>query len=84
MEQTTKLIKGASIEQIDALWAILKYRELGVYKKLLAMACVLRCDPQVLISEAPKEDDSDRILSSDTRYAIHAPLLERSFELNGK
>ena len=70
------------MEQIDALWAILKYRELGIYKKLLAMACVRKCDPQVLINEAPKEDDSDRILSTDTRFAIHGPLLARSYELN--
>lgn len=81
MTKTTKLIKGANIAQVDALWAILKYHKLGIKKKLDAMATVLGIDAREIIEEAP-QDETGRILSTDTRYAIHEPLLERSKELN--
>lgn len=81
MTKTTKLIMSANIAQVDALWAILKYHKLGIKKKLEAMSTVLGIDPSEIIDEAPQEENG-RILSTETRYVIHGPLLERSKELN--
>lgn len=40
-EKVIKTIKAATLIKMDACWAILKYREYGIYRKALAIEGVL-------------------------------------------
>ena len=70
-------INKASGSEIDTLWAILKYKEIGIYRKVKCMADVLEADFEVLIGELPS-DTSGRILDQRSRHAIHDILIKYS------
>lgn len=61
---------------LDALWAILKYKEIGILRKVKCMAYVLNVDSDELISQLPQ--DEGRLLDQPTRTEIHKHLLARS------
>lgn len=72
----------ANPSQIDCLWAILKYKEIGIFRKIKCMAEVLRINlDRATLSEFPA-DENGRLLDHDCRHIIHDLLLERSKELN--
>jgi hypothetical protein len=77
LETLTKAIGKAKEEEIDGLWAILKYREIGILRKLKSMSKLLGLKAEKVIAEAPK-DESDRILDYDTRNTIHEFLIKAS------
>ena len=70
-------IGSATPEQIDTLWSILKYKEIGIYRKVKCMASVLGLNFEKVVSDLPK-DDSGRILDYKTRHMIHDTLIENS------
>ena len=70
-------IGSATPEQIDTLWSILKYKEIGIYRKVKCMASVLVLNFEKVVSDLPK-DDSGRILDYKTRHLIHDTLIENS------
>jgi hypothetical protein len=70
-------IKLADDVQIDASWAILKYKSIGILRKLKCLAWVLDADEEEVIKEAPKDKDG-RILDHETRHAIHDELIQIS------
>ena len=70
-------INKASSSEIDTLWAILKYKEIGIYRKVKCMADVLETDFEALIGEIPS-DTSGRILDQRSRHAIHDVLIKYS------
>lgn len=70
-------IGSATPEQIDTLWSILKYKEIGIYRKVKCMASVLGLNFEKVVSDLPK-DDSGRILDYKTRHLIHDTLIENS------
>ena len=70
-------IKLAESEEIDGLWAILKYKYIGIMRKLKSMSALLDIDDNKVIDEAPKDED-DRIIDFKTRNQIHKTLLEVS------
>ena len=70
-------INKASSSEIDTLWAILKYKEIGIYRKVKCMADVLETDFEALIDELPS-DTSGRILDQRSRHAIHDVLIKYS------
>ena len=70
-------INKASSSEIDTLWAILKYKEIGIYRKVKCMADILKADFEVLINELPS-DTSGRILDQRSRHAIHDILIKYS------
>lgn len=74
MEKTKKAIQNASPETIDGMWAILKYRDIGVLRKLKAMAALLNLELDEVVEEAPK-DKHGRILDKPTRQTIHDALI---------
>ena len=73
-------IGKANLDVVDGLWAILKYREIGIFRKLSAMCAILGLDKQAVLSEADT-DKEGRILDKPTRKIIHDALLEASKNL---
>ena len=70
-------INKASGSEIDTLWAILKYKEIGIYRKVKCMSEVLDADFDILVGELPS-DSSGRILDQRSRHAIHDVLIKYS------
>ena len=77
MKTLKTAINGAGEEKIDGLWAILKYREIGIMRKLKSMSALLGLREEEVISEAQKYENN-RILDYTTRQEIHETLLEAS------
>jgi hypothetical protein len=77
----TELLSGAISQaeesQVDALWAILKYKEIGIYRKVACMCDVLNLDFEPVLASLP-QDDEGRILDYKTRHLIHDALVEIS------
>ena len=70
-------ISYANSAQLDALWAILKYRDMGILRKVLAMCEVLNLDEDEVVSLLP-QDDSGRIYDSKNRHLLSQALIEAS------
>jgi len=60
--------------QVDAIWAILKYKEIGIFRKIACICEVLDLDFDEMILDLP-QDDEGRILDKQTRHLIHDTLL---------
>lgn len=73
----TDAIKNASTEQVDASWAILKYKEIGIYRKVACLAKLYNINLEELLGQLP-QDDEGRILDYKTRYIVHDALLSIS------
>ena len=73
----TNAITKATPEQVDTLWSILKYKEIGIYRKIKCMSSVLGLNFENVIADLPK-DDSGRILDYKTRHLIHDTLIQYS------
>lgn len=74
--QIQSALHEANDAQLDAVWAILKYREIGIFRKLGAMSEALNLDFDSVVEEMPTEDG--RVLDYDTRHLIHDTLMEVS------
>lgn len=61
---------------LDALWAILKYKEIGILRKVKCMAYILNVSADELINQLPQ--DEGRLLDKPTRTQIHEHLIARS------
>ena len=70
-------IGRANQSQLDALWAILKFRNMGILRKVLAMCEVLNLNSENIIRNLP-QDENGRIFDSKNRYAISQALIEAS------
>ena len=70
-------ISEANEAQIDSVWAILKYKEIGILRKVKCMSEVLRLNTPAIIEELPT-DDEGRILDYKTRHMIHDVLIKVS------
>jgi len=70
-------ITKATPEQIDTLWSILKYKEIGIYRKIKCMSSVLSLDFDKVVTDLPK-DETGRILDHKTRHLIHDTLISNS------
>ena len=73
-------IQLAESEEIDGLWAILKYKDIGIMRKLKSMSALLDIDDNKVIDEAP-QDEHNRIIDFKTRNKIHKTLLENSKQI---
>jgi hypothetical protein len=72
-----KAIASADPAQIDGLWAILKYKEMGIMRKIKSMCCVLGLKYENVDEKLPK-DTEGRILDVNTRHMIHKYLISVS------
>ena len=70
-------ISEANEAQIDSVWAILKYKEIGIYRKIACMCEVLDLDFESAIEGLPM-DEEGRVLDYKTRHLIHDTLIEVS------
>ena len=70
-------IETADPVQVDTLWSILKYKEIGILRKVRCMSDVLRLDSNSVIDDLPM-DDEGRILDYKTRHMIHDVLIKIS------
>ena len=73
-------IGEANEYQMDALWAILKYRDMGILRKIFAMCEVLGIDKNEVVSNLP-QDENGRIYDSKNRFLLSRALLNKT---NGK
>ena len=53
-------IESASSEQVDTLWSILKYKEIGIFRKVKCMSQVLGLDFIDIVENLPKDDEGLR------------------------
>ena len=72
-------LREATNAQVDAVWAILKYREIGIYRKLAYISEVLNVDFEEVVSQFPS-DEEGRVLDHKTRHMIHDSLISLSVE----
>jgi len=77
--QTEKLLLVNAVEdandaQLDAVWAILKYREIGIYRKVASISEVLNLNFDEVVADLPS-DEEGRILDHKTRHLIHDALM---------
>ena len=72
-------LKGSTNAQVDAVWAILKYREIGSYRKLASISEVLNLNFEEVVSEFPC-DEEGRVLDHKTRHMIHDSLISLNEE----
>jgi len=72
-------LREANDAQVDAVWAILKYREIGIYRKLASISEVLNLDFEEVVSQFPS-DEEGRVLDHKTRHMIHDTLISLSEE----
>lgn len=73
----TEAISDADAVQVDASWAILKYKEIGIYRKVACLSSLFSLDFDTIINELP-QDDEGRILDFKTRHIIHEALISVS------
>jgi hypothetical protein len=68
-------LAGATEAQVDAVWAILKYREIGIYRKIACTCEVLNLDFEEVVAQCPTDEDG-RVLDHKTRHLVHDALME--------
>ncbi len=73
----SQAIRQANSAQIDCLWAILKYKEIGILRKVKCMSELLRFDLDKACSELPVNENGF-IVDYKSRHLIHDILLEKS------
>ena len=67
-------IKKANSEQVDALWSILKYKEIGIFRKVKSMSAVFNLNFNDIIKDMPT-DENGRVIDHKTRHLIHEVLI---------
>lgn len=70
-------IAEANVAQMDALWSILKNRDMGILRKINAMCEVLRLNQDEVVSNLP-QDENGRIYDSKNRFLLSRALLKAS------
>jgi hypothetical protein len=73
----SQAIDQANPAQIDCLWAILKYKEIGILRKVKCMSELLNFDLDKACSELPVNEQG-YIADYKSRHLIHDILLEKS------
>lgn len=73
----SQAIDQANPAQIDCLWAILKYKEIGILRKVKCMSELLGFDLDKACSELPTNEQG-YIADYKSRHLIHDILLEKS------
>ncbi|MDB4314456.1 hypothetical protein N9955_00345 [bacterium] len=74
MKELFEAIKEADPVEVDTAWAVLKYKNIGILRKLKSLCLIFDLDEEGILDEAPK-DESGRILDHETRHAIHDELI---------
>ena len=75
-KQLANAIEEASPEQIDLCWAVLKYKEIGVFRKVKSLCSAFGLDFDEVVDELPQVDG--RVVDRETRHLIHETLIKVS------
>tara|TARA_R110000824_G_scaffold172973_4_gene350969 strand:- start:737 stop:997 length:261 start_codon:yes stop_codon:yes gene_type:complete len=70
-------ISSSSDVDVDTIWALLKYKEIGIFRKVACICNLLGLNFNKSIKEMP-QDDNGRILDYKTRHLIHDALIKSS------
>jgi hypothetical protein len=70
-------IAEANVAQMDALWSILKNRDMGILRKINSMCEVLHLNQDEVVSNLP-QDENGRIYDSKNRFLLSRALLKAS------
>ncbi len=76
--EKTKLsnaITNANDVEIDTIWATLKYKEIGIFRKVACICNLLDLPFNDVIKELP-QDENGRLLDYKTRHEIHDALVK--------
>lgn len=76
-ELLSNAIRDANASQIDTLWAVLKYKEIGILRKINCMCAALNISSEKVVLDLPK-DSEGRILDYKTRHFVHDILIKYS------
>lgn len=71
-----EIVKKSDDVTADALWAILRYKNIGILRKMKCICKVLGLDHVEVLENIPK-DEKGRYLDKPTRQMIHDALIER-------
>lgn len=70
------IVKNTNDVEADAIWAILRYKNIGILRKVMCICRVLNLEPQDVLESLPK-DENGRFLDKPTRKLIHDALILR-------
>lgn len=76
-ETLVQAINNATEPEIDGAWAILKYKEIGIYRKVASLCSLFGIDTDIVLNELP-QDEEGRILDYKSRHIIHDSLIKVS------
>lgn len=83
MKTILDTIKEADDVEVDTLFAVLKYKSIGILRKLKCMSLILDIDEETVLNEAFKDKDG-RILDHENRHCICDGLISRAQDLVNK
>lgn len=72
-------LTNANETELDVAFALLKYKEIGIYRKIKAMCCAFNLNFEESLQDLPQENG--RLLDRETRHFIHDFMLARAKEL---
>jgi hypothetical protein len=75
-EKLFQIVKKTDDVEADAIWAILKYRNIGILRKVMCICKVLKVEHEDILPSLPK-DENGRHLDKPTRKLIHDALIIR-------
>jgi hypothetical protein len=73
----TNKFATATPEQIDTLWSLLRYQNLGILRKIKCMSSLFNLDSNEVIKEFPM-DENQRVFDRKSRHLIHNELIKYS------
>ncbi len=71
-----QIVKKTDDVEADAIWAILKYKNIGILRKVMCICKVLDLETEDVLNTLPK-DENGRYLDKPTRKLIHDALIIR-------
>lgn len=82
MNPLIEKLENANIVELDIAFALLKYREIGIYRKIQALCLSFDLDLDEVLQGLPQEEG--RLLDWDTRHFIHHYMITRANELQSQ
>lgn len=68
--------------ELDIAFALLKYKEIGIYRKIEALCLSFNLDFDEVLKGLPQEEG--RLLDWETRHFIHHYMIKRANEFQSK
>jgi len=75
-------LSNASETELDVAFALLKYKEIGIYRKIKGLCLAFHLNFEEVIKGLPQENG--RLLDRETRHFIHDFMLARAKEFHTK